>query len=769
MTVKSVHQFHSHSGYGDAITNSMLFIREMLRSLGFVSEIFVQFMDPTLSDRLSLLADYSEHADQVLLVHHSCGIDIQDEILALKDKKILVYHNITPPEFFPPGSMMRASCKKGLRQTRTYRTHVQATIADSEFNAMQLLELGFENTEVIPLLLDMDRISQHRYNMAIAGSKSDEFTMLFVGRILPHKCQHELVEAFGEFVNRWEGQARLVLVGSHDGDLAGYYGKVLQTVEANSLGSRVKLTGQVDDSDLYGWYRAADLFVCLSEHEGFCVPLLESMVFDVPILGYRSAAVPFTLNNAGYMIDRKTPVAVADAMLDIASNHGLRETVIETQRERRQEFAPEFLKSRLVKFLADQGIYPPSASPDLHLEPDKVTSAQNPDRSEPGRGEANPDPTKSAIRVGWVSTYSSVCGIAEYSRYLLQHIDERQIEVKVYAGRPLSSVPDANDGPGFWERHSEPSLLSLASQIVSDGMDCVVIQFHFAFFKTAHMPSFLEKLRRNGVHSLICLHSTEDRQDSIDHMLDALRICDRILVHSRNDVQRLRSMGLEKNVTYFPHGALFRQSRNRTEQRAKLGLTSCDPIIGSYGFLLPHKGIRQLIQAMPTILKEYPRSLLLLVDAVYPVRHSTEERHECQEEIKNLNLQRNVVLIDDFLDPEESLFLLEACDLLVFPYQYSGESHSGAATFGMAGGRPVLATRIGIFSELEDVVGFLPGIDPPDIARGVLELLEDRGLRQRIRDRQFEWLQEHDWGRVSRKLQHMIETAVNDNSCEYDL
>lgn len=365
------------------------------------------------------------------------------------------------------------------------------------------------------------------------------------------------------------------------------------------------------------------------------------------------------------------------------------------------------------------------------------------------------------IRVGWISAYNSMCGIAEYSRFLLKYFDSSRFEVKVYAEQMGNPGSRAYEVERCWERHSSSSLASLASRIVSDGIHCVVIQFQFAFFHTVDMQQFLQRLRQSGVRSLVILHSTPDSQDSVVRMSEALGSCDRVLVHTRNDVDRLRSMGAANNLTYFPHGAPFRKFRSKAEQRERLGLNSYDIIIGSYGFLLPHKGIRELIRALPLILERHPRVLLLLVNSVYPTPASSQERYLCQQEIESSNLQRNVVIVDDFLDPEESLFLLEACDLLVFPYQDSQDSHSGAINVGLAAGRPVLATDVSIFHELRDVAQFLPGRGHREIAAGVLEFIADSSLEQRARSRQLKWLEEHDWQKMSVKLQKLIEASVN--------
>ncbi len=365
------------------------------------------------------------------------------------------------------------------------------------------------------------------------------------------------------------------------------------------------------------------------------------------------------------------------------------------------------------------------------------------------------------IRVGWLSTYDAVCGIAEYSRHLLHHVDPHECNVTVYAEQTGTPSRNASGVTGSWERHSSLSLASLAARILSDGIDCLVVQFHFGFFRASHMNSFLTRLQQSGVHTFVLLHHILDPEDSTAHMAESLGLCDAVLVHTLHDVALLHEMGLADNVIHFPHGALARKFRDTMEQRERLGLTGYAKIIGSYGFLLPHKGVRELIRSLPMILQQFPGTLLLLVNAAYPTAASSEERYACLQEISALGLQRNVVLVNDFLDPQESLFLLEACDVLVFPYQRSLESHSGAICHGMASGRPVLATEIPIFEELRGAIQFLPGKGSVEIAQGILHFLRDPSLGRKVCEGQVRWLEEHDWNRLSIRLQAMIKSAAS--------
>jgi glycosyltransferase involved in cell wall biosynthesis len=329
---RKVHQFHAGSAHGDAITNAMFLIQRELRSLGYESEIFVEHLAPGLEQRLHPLAALPVHNDHVLLVHHSMGHDGFERVLASPAPKLLIYHNITPPALLAFNPFLQRAAALGRRQLVQLRDHVVAAIADSSFNGVELRRLGFPCVREATLLFDVDRLVAR----AIQRDRADApFTVLFVGREVPSKGQADLVEAFACFAQRYQarsGQApRLVLAGAGASDAADYRRYILARISRHRLQDSVLLTGALSDADLHGWFGAADLYVSLSRHEGFGVPLVEAMAYDIPVLALRVGAVAATLGENGVLLDDATPETVADAMMRIACDPSHVESIRQRQ------------------------------------------------------------------------------------------------------------------------------------------------------------------------------------------------------------------------------------------------------------------------------------------------------------------------------------------------------------------------------------------------------------------------------------------------------
>ncbi|MBW8078984.1 MAG: group 1 glycosyl transferase, partial [Gallionella sp.] len=203
----AVHQFHSGVATGDAITNQMLDLRWNLRSLGFKSDIFAEHVDPDLLGEVRYLSDYSCRGHQLLLWHHSMGNDATERLLALPHDIAVVYHNVTPPEFFTDPTAKFYS-QLGRAQLQVLALRAKAALADSNFNRIEMLQAGFRRVAVLPPLPNLERF---RPRLGEVIRRNHDW--LFVGRIVPNKGQVHLVRAFAEFQKTHTRSARLVLVG----------------------------------------------------------------------------------------------------------------------------------------------------------------------------------------------------------------------------------------------------------------------------------------------------------------------------------------------------------------------------------------------------------------------------------------------------------------------------------------------------------------------------------------------------------------------------
>ncbi len=351
--IRAVHQFHSGSATGDAITNAMFLTQAWLRRLGYRSEIYVDHRDPGLADRLFTIDDLPEHSDYVLIVRHSMGHDACARILALPAPKILLYHNITPPEFLEDAPVFQRYARLGRRQLDQLRPHMRAALADSEYNSLELRRHGYDQPGVCTFLFDIEA-------MAASPVRQTEhpFTILFVGRIVGSKGQAELVDAFAAFRRDFGKPCRLVLVGRTE-DASRYDAEVRARIAAHALEGAVLLTGAVSDAERDRWYAEADLYVSLSRHEGFGVPLVEAMANDLPVIAWPAGAVPYTMGGTGVLLTERTPEAMAASLLRLATDPTLRSSIAARQRQALKRFRLERQIPALIQALVAAGAAAP--------------------------------------------------------------------------------------------------------------------------------------------------------------------------------------------------------------------------------------------------------------------------------------------------------------------------------------------------------------------------------------------------------------------------
>src|SRR6516165_7809948 len=1118
----NVHQFHSTASVGDAVTNSLFFVQSMLRGSGFESEIFSEHIHRALCSRVRRLEDLRLTEHDLLLIHHSMGHDALARLADLRCRKFLVYHNITPPQFFEEEDPYRPYSVKGYSQLALCRDIVESAIAVSSFNARQLCQRGFGDVTVIPLLKDFAAIRDAPHSRMPYYDESALFRLLFVGRIVPHKCQHELIE----FVNRVRSIGRvpleLVLVGYFD-PATGYEARLDELVLGSGLDEHVKITGQVTDEELFGWYRAASTYVSLSEHEGFGVPLIEAMAFDLPVIAYASSAVSETLGGAGIVIPDKNPATILEHLVRLHEDRRFRGDIIRSQRRRLLRFSRGRIEAELRDWLIRVGgyeadtvpsrreskfdddtqcsvrtryiiegpfetsfslavvnrnlaltlheregcvcqiepadgteayavdataaaglpsevrtlvgpapvtaqrivtirnTYPPrpngmlgdvrllhlaweeSAIPDtlaelmnLHVDGVLVPSEYSKhairnsgvrlpiavighgidhsglmprmigDRAKrgpvtpalpftflhissglarkgieelitayclgfssrdpvllviktfdnptntidswvmrltrrsnhspaiqiiseeldehqmdflyhvadalvlPSRGEGFNLPAaegmarglpviltrhsghldfcndensflidcvsdfsashlkipnsfwarpsiqqlvralktayrdgrsaatmtaarasrgredasrlrwrdvaeridafvehlekrpvmRRKLRLGWVSTYNARCGIATHSQHLLEFFDKDAFDITILADDQEAVGPDPDNVVRLWSKDGS-GLANVTNHLITGRFDAALFQYNAAFFDADYFADALVALSDAGISTFVMMHRTrhlENYYSLFSHrkLTGALQTCDRIFVHGLDDVNRLRECGLTENVVLLAHGVIERSTMDMDAVRNLLGLSDFSPVIGTFGFLLPGKGLTELIHGFALMLRAHPSAYLLMLNADYPTPESQQQREHCLALVRLLEIEGHVRLINEFLDIEETLLLLSACDAIVFPYRQSEESASGAVRLGLATGRPVLTTPLPIFSDLSEIVYQLPGTEAWEIAEGILSLLDDEDRKTDILRRQRDWVHANSWAAQAARISNII-------------
>ena len=1103
----AIHQYHASAVSSDGITNGMLFTQRLLRSAGYKSEIYCFNVDAQLGGRIRDARQFQPAPNEITLVHYSLGTDHDDWITNLQGPKILVYHNITPAEFFAPGSRLRQLATAGRLQLARWgkqQTFIGA-IADSEFNATELQSYGFSSVAAIGLLVDLDHLRDQPWNKAVQQEIAGARSLLFVGRICENKGQLGLVRAFGLLQRTCSVPTRLVLAGGTTSQ--DYEQAIRNEIDHLGLSDRVLLLGKRPDPDILALYRYCDAFVSMSEHEGFGMPLVEAMAFDLPVVAAAAGSIADTLGCGGLLLDSHKPETCAAAMNLLLEEPWLRAQIITAQRESlgrferielvrafeeylrdiglQVDFRPASVKSApsrrdiwrvegpfdssyslavvnrefarglasngvevalasrdgpgpyqpdaaflasqpdvaamheraepgeasavglrlqypphmadmrahirvvanyaweesgfpeayviefntcadlvtvasrfVAKTLRDNGVHTPIAVvgygadqvvrghkpptqrakgevfrfihvsscfprkgvdvllaawgqaftrrdrveliiktfPNIHNKvtddiaalkatypdhaPVRLVNEDLPDAAvrelileadavvAPSRGEGfclplaealvlgrsvittayggqadfcrpdtawicdyafapakthlgaghsvwvEPDveslasqlaacaaahPNERAVRIkagrdlvlsqfmwgevarlnreavarvraepstalrlpriGWISTWNSKCGIADYSQSLAAGIDSDRLIVLADRGSQAIKA-DEPYVTRCWEQSREERLDEVSALLAAHGVNALVIQYNFGFFPLAALGRLLLELEERGIGSYVYLHSTKDvriggSKVSLGQIASELGRATRIIVHSVHDLNHLKQFGLVDNVTIFPMGVPRADGRNRDALRRKLGWNG-NPVIASFGYLLPHTGFRQLIEALAIIRKQQPRARLLMLNALYPAAQSSEEFVACQSDVARLGLEGSVELVTSYMDERAIMAQLGAADLIVYPYQNTQESASAAVKMGLGSLTPVACTPLEIFSDIAGVTHRLPGNTPEEIAAGACELLADDDLRGSRAAAQRDWSEACDWYRLARRLDGLI-------------
>lgn len=361
--ITAIHQFHHGVDLGDGVTNSLLFIQRLLRQLGFESHLYAANIPATMADRVRPCHELERlDGDSTLLLHHhSMGHDLGDWLTRLAIPRALVYHNITPADFFPPGSDLHRYAELGREQLVKWRDEFQAVLAVSDVNAKDLVALGYarEAITTIPLLVDLERLAVDPEALPEAVEQlhpglAERPALLFVGRLVENKRQHLLLEVLWHLQRmqaRHGGRPPAMLVLAGGGECSDYARFLRQRLHQLQLDDSVVMPGKVDDTLLQALYRRSAAFVCASAHEGFGMPLVEAMLADCPVVAMGRANIPHTLGEGGLVLDSENPAVMAASLSLLLEDEALRSEVIAGQRRSLARYRPDVLAAALRDWL----------------------------------------------------------------------------------------------------------------------------------------------------------------------------------------------------------------------------------------------------------------------------------------------------------------------------------------------------------------------------------------------------------------------------------
>jgi len=336
-------------------------MRSMLRGLGFRSEIYADLIDRRVGREArpadELLARHGGDGS-ALLYHLSIGSPLARVVEGFEGPRVLVYHNITPPDFYR-GTSPRVVywLERGERDLRRLAPLADLVIGDSTYNLEAPLAAGARRHAVVPPPVDLGRLHPR------PAQPEQPPVVLFVGRLAPNKRQDELIRVIAALRATAVPDARLLLAGSAD-DTGGYLAGLRRLAERIGVGDAVDIPARrLGDAELGAHYARASAFACASDHEGFCIPLLEAMAFSVPVVARAAGAVPETLGDAGLLTGSRDPLVWAELLARVARDQGLRGRLAAAGRRRLADFSEEAITARLAEALRGIGVVPPPRRP----------------------------------------------------------------------------------------------------------------------------------------------------------------------------------------------------------------------------------------------------------------------------------------------------------------------------------------------------------------------------------------------------------------------
>lgn len=335
MKIKAVHQFLAGFNPGDAISNEAIIFQERFLKLGIEGDIFAEHIHQDAKKRSKKYLKYTPKEGDLILYHHSIHSSILEFLKSTNPPLTMIYHNVTPYHFFLPYDLKLSwLLKRGREELLEFRNLFEQSFADSKYNRDELLQLGYANVSVLPILYDF----QTKGERPEKDSSQKANQILFVGRIAPNKKQEDLIKLVRCYKELYDENIHLSLVGFTSNELLPYKDELVHLIDFLGLQKNVTITDFLNEEEIIREYRKAKVFVSMSEHEGFCVPLLEAMHFRVPILAFKAGAVEDTLGGAGILLQKKDFTLAAYFLHKIFTDQNFSDQLIDSGDKRLSEY-----------------------------------------------------------------------------------------------------------------------------------------------------------------------------------------------------------------------------------------------------------------------------------------------------------------------------------------------------------------------------------------------------------------------------------------------
>ncbi len=344
--------------FGDAIGNDVCALDTALKSMGYQTEIYAEYIDKRIKKEHVFLINrlIKLEKEDIIIYHLSTGTELNYKVAQSKARLLIYYHNITPPEFFHEYNLRtEESCRQGLEAAEYLAKKAEYCWSVSEFNKKDLLTMGYQQKiDILPILIPFDDYKKQPNREIIRKYGEDGVVnLLFTGRVAPNKKHEDIIRAFYYYKKYKNPKSRLFLIGGFD-KKDRYFQKLQQYIEKLGLGAEdVIFPGHIKFDEILAYYHIADVFLCMSEHEGFCVPLVEAMYFGIPILAYASTAIPDTLGKGGLLLDKKDPIYAAEIIHRLVIDKELVFYLREEQKKRLEDFSYKRIYLLLKEYITE--------------------------------------------------------------------------------------------------------------------------------------------------------------------------------------------------------------------------------------------------------------------------------------------------------------------------------------------------------------------------------------------------------------------------------
>jgi len=637
-----------------------------------------------------------------------------------------------------------------------FNQHLQFATTMSRYVSRTLRDNGC-NIPLFTTGIGVDHILHSTADGSSLAPLPDKLRLLHISSCFPRKGVDVLLTAYG---NAFSGADQVCLIIKTFANPHHDIAQQLQQWQAtlSDAPEVILINEDLPPSAIRALYQAADVLVGPSRGEGFGLPMAEAMLHDLPVIttGY-GGQTDFCTEQTAWLIDYEFSRAASH----ISGNDSVWvEPCSEHLAHLLNDFYQAYQQQSLTQFCL-QKVSAAKALINQHYRWQNVAQRCHAAIATlPELPVLNPEP-KLAI----VSSWNSKCGIATYSKLLIQ---PALAQTLVLANKEVNlTCADEANVIRCWQSGGQPGsddLEQLFNTIIEHDIEQVIIQFNFSFFELNALQTLLQKLHDREIQTFITLHSTADvywgsELKTLRDLQPQINHVNRVFVHSISDLNQLKQCNIVDNVSLFPHGV--KQAAGKMLELPEQITTTAQQLTGktvlaSYGFLLPHKGIAVLIDAFKHFLQQQPNSHLLLITAQYPADVSREHFLACQQLIEKHQLSEQVTFVSDFLSDEHSQAWLSLADCIIYPYQQTQESSSAAVRWGLALKKPVFCTPLAIFDDVASAVHFLPGIQAEQISQGIKEGLANTNALAEKALAQTQWLTENDWGRLSRRLKHTL-------------